>query len=98
MGIKWFSGGTERKEEAIAFMDDLIEDLTLYQENLGLSQLVKRYRQELSDGSGAVSLVLSRFQLDVTRYLSENKVKLNTKQESLLKKIRQLSEIRYGYL
>ncbi|KXT75286.1 bacteriocin immunity protein [Streptococcus sp. DD12] len=98
MGIKWFSGGNERKEEALSLMDDLLKDLSSHQGDPNLAQVIQKYHQELADGTGAVSLVLSRFQLEITRYLSENAVKLSDNQESLLKEIRKLSEIRYGYL
>ena len=44
MSIKWFSGGKERKNEAITILEGLIKDLDSETKNLPVQKVLSSYR------------------------------------------------------
>lgn len=94
--LKWFSGGKERKNEAVVIIDELLESLNGDLKYKPLQNFFISYRKELSNGT-SIPLVLSRMNIELSNVLVENKLQLSDEQSQKLKELRSLSNIRYGY-
>ena len=62
-GLKWFAGGKERREQAVAIIDEVIETIGDKPDYADLKQVLHSYRTELSELSFSHSLYLKQ---DVT--------------------------------
>ena len=89
--INWFSGGKERRDEAITIVDDLLSNLT----NPDLKKVLLSYREELKKQEIATPLILSRMNLALSQKLIEKNIRLPEAQSNQLKRLRNLLNIRY---
>jgi hypothetical protein len=96
-GLRWFSGGKERKNEAVIIIDELLVSLSEDSKYIPLKEFFLFYRKELESSGTSTPLVLSRMNVELSNILIENKLQLSDKQSEQLKRLRNLSNIRYGY-
>ncbi|MCR4258421.1 bacteriocin immunity protein [Streptococcus uberis] len=94
----WFSGGKDRKVEAVTILDLLI---ALHaQGNKPSQRFIKvlcQYRDELQSNGTSVPLILSRMTVEFASVLKEDKISLTSQESDYLKQLRAISNIRYGY-
>ena len=92
--LKWFAGGSERRCEAMMIIDHLLEDIKDEPQLTPLKNQLVIYKRRLRDDG---TFILSQMNVDLSRVLIENKLSLSESQAEQIKKLRELSVIRYGY-
>ena len=95
--LKWFAGGSERRCEAMTIINHLLEDI---KDTLQLTPLKKQlviYQRRLKDDGTSTPFILSQMNVDISHVLIDNKLILSENQSEQIKKLRELSAIRYGY-
>lgn len=97
MKIRWFSGGEERKSSAIPLIDELISELNKKDDTEPVIVVLNKYKDELIKKETSVPFILSRFNVDVSNVVRDNNIIMTDKESDILREIRQLSSIRYGY-
>ena len=95
--LKWFAGGSERRCEAMTIIDHLLEDIKDTPQLAPLKNQLVRYKKRLKDDGTSTPFILSQMNVDISRVLIENKLSLSESQAKQVKKLRELSAIRYGY-
>ena len=95
--LKWFAGGSERRCEAMTIIDYLLEDIKAAPQLAPLKNQLVIYKRRLEDDGTSVPFVLSQMNVDLARVLIDNKLILSESQAKQIKKLRELSVIRYGY-
>ena len=95
--LKWFAGGSERRCEAMTIIDNLLEGINNTPQLAPLKNQLVSYKQRLEDDGTSTPFVLSQMNVDLTRVLIDNKLSLSESQARQIKKLRELSAIRYGY-
>ena len=95
--LKWFAGGSERRCEAMTIIDDLLEDIKDAPQLAPLENQLVIYKRRLKDDGTSVPFILSQMNVDISRVLIDNKLSLSESQSGQIKKLRELSAIRYGY-
>ena len=95
--LKWFAGGSERRCEAITIIDYLLEDRKAAPQLAPLKNQLVIYKKRLKDGGTSTPFILSQMNVDISRVLIDNKLGLSESQAKQIKKLRELSAIRYGY-
>ena len=95
--LKWFAGGSERRCEAMTIIDNLLEGINNTPQLAPLKNQLVSYKQRLEDDGTSTLFVLSQMNVDLTRVLIDNKLSLSESQARQIKKLRELSAIRYGY-
>ena len=95
--LKWFAGGSERRCEAMTIIDHLLEDIKDTSQLTPLKNLLVSYISRLEDDGTSTPFILSQMNVDVSRVLIDNKLMLSENQADQIKKLRELSAIRYGY-
>lgn len=95
--LKWFAGGRERRCEAMAIIDYLLEDIKDVPQLTLLKNLLVSYKRRLEDDGNSTPFILSQMNVDISRVLIDNKLILSENQAEQIKKLRELSAIRYGY-
>ena len=95
--LKWFAGGSERRCEAMTIIDHLLEDIKDEPQLTPLKNQLVIYKRRLRDDGTSVPFILSQMNVDLSRVLIENKLSLSESQDEQIKKLRELSVIRYGY-
>ena len=95
--LKWFAGGSERRCEALAIIDHLLEDIKDAPQLTLLKNQVVIYKRRLKDDGTSTPFILSQMNVDVSRVLIDNQLILSESQAEQIKKLRELSAIRYGY-
>ena len=95
--LKWFAGGSERRCEAMAIIDYLLEDINDAPQLTPLKNQLVIYKRRLKDDGTSTPFILSQMNVDVSRVLIDNKLSLSESQAEQIKKLRDLSAIRYGY-
>ena len=95
--LKWFAGGSERGCEAMTIIDYLLEDIKDTPQLAPLKNQLVRYKKRLEDDGTSTPFILSQMNVDLSRVLIENKLSLSESQAEQIKKLRELSVIRYGY-
>ena len=95
--LKWFAGGSERRCEAITIIDHLLEDIKAAPQLAPLKNQLVSYKRRLEDDGTSTPLILSQMNVDISRVLIDNKLSLSESQSEQIKKLRELSAIRYGY-
>ena len=95
--LKWFAGGSERRCEAMMIIDHLLEDIKDEPQLTPLKNQLVIYKRRLRDDGISVPFILSQMNVDLSRVLIENKLGLSESQAEQIKKLRELSVIRYGY-
>ena len=94
--LKWFAGGSDRRCEAMTIIDYLVEDIKDAPQLTPLKNLLVSYKRRLEDDGTSTPFVLSQMNVDLTRVLIDNKLSLSESQSEQIKKLRELSAIRYG--
>jgi len=95
--LKWFAGGSERRCEAMTIIDYLLEDLKAAPQLTPLKNQLVIYKKRLEDDGTSTPFILSQMNVDISRVLIDNKLGLSESQAKQIKKLRELSAIRYGY-
>ncbi|MGK4179675.1 bacteriocin immunity protein [Lapidilactobacillus dextrinicus] len=95
--LKWFSGGTDRAQQALEIIDDLLHDLYKNSENDTLQNLLLKYKYELEKQQTPVPFILSRMNIDIANIIVKNGLTLSSFQSSKLKQLTAISNIRYGF-
>ena len=95
--LKWFEGGSERRCEAMIIIDHLLEDINNTPQLAPLKNLLVSYKRRLEDDGTSTPFILSQMNVDISRVLIDNKLTLSESQAEQIKKLRELSAIRYGY-
>lgn len=65
-GLKWFAGGKERREQAVAIIDEVLETIGDKPDYADLKQVLYSYRTELADSRSATPYILSRMSLEIS--------------------------------
>ena len=95
--LKWFAGGSERRCEAMTIIDHLLEDIKAAPQLAPLKNQLVIYKKRLKDDGTSTPFILSQMNVDISRVLIDNKQMLSENQAEQIKKLRELSAIRYGY-
>ena len=95
--LKWFAGGSERRCEAMTIIDYLLEDIKAAPQLAPLKNQLVIYKKRLKDDGTSTPFILSQMNVDISRVLIDNKLGLSDSQAKQIKKLRELSAIRYGY-
>ena len=95
--LKWFTGGSERRCEAMTIIDHLLEDIKDVPQLTPLKNQLVIYKRRLEDDGTSTPFILSQMNVDISRALIDNKLILTEIQAEQIKKLRELSAIRYGY-
>lgn len=95
--LKWFAGGRERRYEAMIIIDYLLEDIKAAPQLTPLKNQLVIYQKRLKDDGTSTPFILSQMNVDISRVLIDNKLCLSESQARHIKKLRELSTIRYGY-
>ena len=95
--LKWFAGGSERRCEAMTSIDHLLEDIKVAPQLAPLKNQLVIYQKRLKDDGTSTPFILSQMNVDISRVLIDNKLGLSESQAKQIKKLRELSAIRYGY-
>ena len=95
--LKWFAGGSERRCEAMTIIDHLLEDIEDAPQLTPLKNQLVIYKKRLEDDGTSTPFILSQMNVDISRVLIDNKLGLSESQAKQIKKLRELSAIRYGY-
>ena len=95
--LKWFAGGSERRCEAVTIIDHLLEGIKDTPQLAPLKNQLVSYKRRLEDDGTSTPFILNQMNVDVSRVLIDNKLMLSENQAEQIKKLRELSAIRYGY-
>lgn len=95
--LKWFAGGSERRCEAMTIIDHLLEDIKDTPQLTPLKNQLVIYQRRLKDDGTSTPFILSQTNVDISHVLIDNKLILSENQSEQIKKLRELSAIRYGY-
>ena len=95
--LKWFAGGSERRCEAMTIINHLLEDIKDARQVTPLKMQLVSYERRLKDDGTSTPFILSQMNVDISRVLIDNKLSLSENQADQIKKLRELSAIRYGY-
>ena len=95
--LKWFAGGSERRCEAMTIINYLLEDIKDTTQLASLKNQLVIYQRRLKDDGTSTPFILSQMNVDISRVLIDNKLMLSENQADQIKKLRELSAIRYGY-
>ena len=95
--LKWFAGGSERRCEAMTIIDNLLEGINNTHQLAPLKNQLVSYKRRLEDDGTSTPFILSQMNVDLARVLIDNKLSLSESQAEQIKKLRELSAIRYGY-
>ena len=95
--LKWFAGGRERRCEAMMIIDQLLQDIADTPQLNPLKNQLVIYKRQLKDDGTSTPYILSQMNVDISRVLIDNKLILIESQAGQIKKLRELSVIRYGY-
>ena len=95
--LKWFAGGSERRSEAMTIIDHLLEDIKDEPQLAPLKNQLVSYKRRLKDDGISTPFILSQMNVDLARILIDNKLSLSESQSEQIKKLRELSAIRYAY-
>ena len=95
--LKWFAGGSERRCEAMTIINHLLEDIKAAPQLTPLKNQLVIYKRRLKDDGTSTPFILSQMNVDISRVLIDNKLTLSESQAEQIKKLRELSAIRYGY-
>ncbi len=95
--LKWFAGGSERRCEAMTIIDNLLEGINNTPQFAPLKNQLVSYKRRLKNDGTSTPFILSQMNVDISRVLIDNKLTLSESQAEQIKKLRELSAIRYGY-
>ena len=97
MTVKWYSGGQDRARVAVGIISDLVANLNTTNEQ-PLRQLLATYYQELLEQrTGSVLGVFDRMNLDISKCLRQQQIKLSPENEQLMQQLMGLNMIHYRW-
>ncbi|MGM0214104.1 bacteriocin immunity protein [Enterococcus sp. AZ109] len=92
--LKWFSGGKERRDQAIIIITDVLNELTNDPKSESLQKVLGDYKDELERDGAAVPLILSRMNIAISNAIRKDGMDLPKHQADKLKELTALSNIR----
>lgn len=95
--LKWFSGGKERSDQALALINELLKELDKNPNSPALQKLLANYQNELRKKERSVPFILSQMNIEISNLLKKETISLSDSQSNNLKQLMTLSNIRYGY-
>lgn len=95
--VKWFSGGNDRSEQAVALISELLTELNRELKNDPLKQVLNSYVIELEEKQFSVPFILSWMNLEISNTLKREEILLTTAQSEKMKELISLLTIRYSY-
>lgn len=81
----------------MTIIDNLLEGINNTPQLTPLKNLLVSYKRRLEDDGTSTLFILSQMNVDLARILIDNKLSLSESQSEQIKKLRELSAIRYGY-
>ena len=81
----------------MTIIDNLLEGINNTPQLTPLKNLLVSYKRRLKDDGTSTPFTLSQVNVDLARVLIDNKLSLSESQARQIKKLRELSAIRYGY-
>ena len=81
----------------MTIIDNLLEGINNTPQLTPLKNLLVSYKRRLEDDGTSTPFILSQMNVDISRVLIDNKLTLSESQAEQIKKLRELSSIRYGY-
>lgn len=92
--LKWFSGGKERREEAIRIIEELLLDLQTNDSAVDVKRTLTHYLNEFKTNGTSFPFLMNRMSLELTDTVLHSNVHFTTEQSEKLKELRKLMEIR----
>ena len=92
--LKWFSGGKERREEAIRIIEELLLDLQTNDSATSVKKTLTHYLNEFKTNGTSFPFLMNRMSLELTDVVLHSKVSFTQKQSEKFKELRKLMEIR----
>lgn len=96
MMMKWFADSQERAQNALQILNALYSSFTDNFTEKPIKDLLLKYINELKTPHIPVPNILNTFNLEAAKCLRENSISLTTEQLSKFKRLRALSNIKYG--
>ena len=81
----------------MTIIDHLLEGINNTPRLASLKNQLVSYKQRFEDDGTSTPFILSQMNVDISRMLIDNKLILSESQAEQIKKLRELSAIRYGY-
>ena len=81
----------------MTIIDNLLEGINNTPQLAPLKNQLVSYKRRLEDDGTSTPFILSQMNVDFSRVLIDNKLTLSESQAEQIKKLRELSAIRYGY-
>ena len=81
----------------MSIINHLLEDIKAAPQLAPLKNQLVIYKKRLKDDGTSTPFILSQMNVDISRVLIDNKLSLSESQARQIKKLRELSAIRYGY-
>ena len=81
----------------MTIIDYLVEDIKEVSQLTLLKNQLVIYKRRLKNDGTSTPFILSQMNVDISRVLIDNKLTLSESQAEQIKKLRELSAIRYGY-
>ena len=81
----------------MTIIDNLLEGINNTHQLAPLKNQLVSYKRRLKDDGTSTPFILSQINIDISRVLIDNKLTLSESQAEQIKKLRELSAIRYGY-
>ena len=81
----------------MTIIDYLVEDIKEVSQLTLLKNQLVIYKRRLKNDGTSTPFILSQMNVDISRVLIDNKLTLSESQAEQIKKLRELSVIRYGY-
>jgi hypothetical protein len=75
--LKWFSGGTERSNQAKMIILDLLKSLNGQIDKQSLVELLKIYHKELQQSRTSVPFIFNRMNLEISKIIRKNNITLS---------------------
>lgn len=95
--LNWFSGGKERRDAALTLLDSIMIDIRGLDRGELLQDILSSYKEELEHPNAPIPVILSRFNVELSRVLRNGNIILTNGIREKLDSLRKLSYIRYGY-
>lgn len=95
--LKWFSGGKERRDNALNLLESIIIEIREIEGSESLQEFLLTYKDELEKQKAPIPTILSRFNVELSGVLRDSNIILTDRVKEALNSIRKLSYIRYGY-
>lgn len=96
--MKWFAGNKERSVIATQILSELADSLNNSEADQAVKSLILQSLVELKSQKRPTIAILNSFNIEVSKCLLKNHIKLNKQQSDKLRQLRELSQIKYGNL